>query len=98
MVIVVAGVVIAVYGVTVISITEIRYQLLYNIVLLSQIVHRNRQPHSGTMFTKTSESTASKGRAIVLASNYDVDDNELEKLRTENDQLKTSLDQVINNR
>ncbi|KAK2166254.1 hypothetical protein LSH36_40g05026 [Paralvinella palmiformis] len=63
------------------------------LVFVPKIVHRNRQPHSGTMFTKTSESTASKGRAIVLASNYDVDDNELEKLRTENDQLKTSLDQ-----
>ena len=61
---------------------------------LRQIVHRNRQPHPGTMFTKTSETTASKSRGIVLASNYDVDDNEVEKLRTENDQLKTALDQV----
>ena len=64
------------------------------LIFLFQIVHRNREPHSGTMFSKTVDSSGTKTRGMSTPGLFDMDEGELEKLRTDNERLKSALEQV----
>ncbi len=61
---------------------------------LFQIIHRNKEPHSGTMWNKTIDSSMGTKKPM-LTGLTELDKRELDSLREENLQLKQALEQVV---
>ena len=59
----------------------------------SQILSRNHEPHSGTMFTKTTD-PGNQVRKTLSACPMETDKPQLEVLLEENHSLKQSLEEV----
>ena len=60
-----------------------------------QIVHRNKEPHSGTMWNKTVDSSGTGTKKTILSTAMtEYDRREVEGLRDDNRGLKAALEQV----
>ncbi|KAI0214291.1 Gamma-aminobutyric acid type B receptor subunit 2 [Lamellibrachia satsuma] len=60
------------------------------LVFVPKIIHRNKPPHPGNMWNKSSE-TAATHRTMLGTGLIDLDAQDIERLREENENLKTSL-------
>jgi hypothetical protein len=62
---------------------------------LHQILHRNHEPHSGTMWSKSGESGAAKKTLMSTGMTHMMETaSDVERLKEENQTLRTTLEQV----
>ena len=59
-----------------------------------QILHRNHEPHSGTMWSKAGESGAAKKNLMSTGMSHLETASDVERLKEENVSLRTTLEQV----
>ncbi|KAK2188874.1 hypothetical protein NP493_117g04006 [Ridgeia piscesae] len=64
------------------------------LVFIPKIIHRNKPPHPGNMWNKSAESAAAH-RTMLGTGLNDLDAKDIESLREENENLKTSLREVL---